>query len=101
MKGREILAVVIMSALGVLAIMVVNYLAPTKDNTNIDTMIIGFLAPTILSLLTTMKSADNAAKLESMHTDLQANSAMTGSMVDTLKAQTPSVTTIITEEKKS
>jgi hypothetical protein len=105
MKGREIVAVICMSVLGVLALVIVDYLHPGTDNTATNTMIIGFLAPTIMSLLSAMKSADNASKLESMHSDLKENSVMTGAVVDTLKTQAaqpipPNVTTIINEDKK-
>jgi len=53
-----VLAVVFMMTLGVVSIVLLTIMRPEKDNTLIVTTLIGFLAPTTLSLLAFMKSQE-------------------------------------------
>ncbi len=53
-----IVAVILMMAFGTIAILVLTALRPNQDNTALITLVIGFLAPTTLSLLAFMKSQE-------------------------------------------
>jgi hypothetical protein len=53
-----IVAVLIMSLLGIGAIICITVLRPEKDNTNLISSTIGFLAPTTMALLAFMKSQE-------------------------------------------
>ncbi len=53
-----IVAVLIMAVLGVAAIVTLTVMRPKEDNVVIITLILGFLAPTTLSLLSLMKAQE-------------------------------------------
>jgi Mn2+/Fe2+ NRAMP family transporter len=53
-----IVAVLFMAMLGVVSIVTLTILRPKEDNLTIVTLILGFLAPTTLSLLSLMKAQE-------------------------------------------
>jgi len=57
-SSKYVAAVVIMALIGIVGILVVVGLRPAQDNTALITLIIGFLAPTTLSLLTFIKAEE-------------------------------------------
>lgn len=59
-----IAAIVSMSILGIMALLLVNYMRPGVDNTNLDIIILGFLATNIAPLLNLIKNYQMADKQE-------------------------------------
>ncbi len=60
-----IVAVVLMMFLGVSAVSAIAILRPDKDNTTLITTIVGFIAPTTLSLLAFMKAQETHLSVNS------------------------------------
>ena len=60
-----VVAVVVMMGLGVVAVVIIVVLRPTQDNTLIITTLLGFLAPTTLSLLAFMKAQETHLSVNS------------------------------------
>jgi hypothetical protein len=59
-------ATVTLSALGIIAIMFVNYIRPMSDNFTLDTMILGFLAPTILAFMAFLKTSQTGRSVDNL-----------------------------------
>ena len=64
-----------LSLIGVLAIILISFLRPNIDNTVLITTVIGFLTPTLASLIAVVKSFHNANAIEELH--LAVNSRLT------------------------
>jgi hypothetical protein len=60
-----IVAVVLMMVLGVMAVTTLAILRPTTDNVGVITTIVGFIAPTTLSLLAFMKAQETHLSVNS------------------------------------
>lgn len=60
-----VIAVVVMMTLGVIGVVAVTFARPTQDNTVLVGLILGFLAPTTLSLLAFMKSQETHLSVNS------------------------------------
>jgi hypothetical protein len=60
-----VVAVVIMMGFGVVGVVAITVLRPTQDNTIIITTLLGFLAPTTLSLLAFMKAQETHLSVNS------------------------------------
>jgi hypothetical protein len=61
-----IMATVTLSALGITAIMFISYIRPTADNMTLNTMIIGFLAPTIFSFMSFLKTTQTGKSIDNL-----------------------------------
>lgn len=68
-----IIAVVVMMALGVLGVVLIVVLRPEKDNTVVIAAVLGFLAPTTLSLLAFMKAQETHLSVNSRLDAFMAN----------------------------
>jgi uncharacterized membrane protein YgaE (UPF0421/DUF939 family) len=55
---QYVVAVLVMSMLGVIAVVAVTIIRPDKDNTTLIAAMIGFLTPTTMALLAFMKSQE-------------------------------------------
>jgi len=62
---KYVIAVVVMAVIGVLGVLVITIIRPKEDNTILITMVLGFLAPTTLSLLSLMKSQETHLSVNS------------------------------------
>jgi len=71
-----VIAVVTMMAFGVIGVIAVAVLRPTQDNTLIVTTIIGFIAPTTLSLLAFMKAQETHLSVNSRLDAFMANATL-------------------------
>lgn len=60
-----VLAVVVMSLIGVASIVLISIFRSDKDNSNLITMIIGLITPTTLSLLAFMKAQETHLSVNS------------------------------------
>jgi hypothetical protein len=68
-----VVAVVVMMTLGVVGVVAVTIARPTTDNTLLIASILGFLAPTTLSLLAFMKSQETHLSVNSRLDAFMAN----------------------------
>lgn len=68
-----LVAVLIMALIGVLGVVGVTYLRPGEDNTVLIGLVLGFLAPTTLSLLAFMKSQETHLSVNSRLDDFIRN----------------------------
>ena len=79
MKNTEILGLLAsifgLSLAGVAAVLIISYLRPNIDNTLLITTVIGFLTPTLASLIAVIKGFTNASAIQDLH--LIVNSRLT------------------------
>jgi len=68
-----IVAVVVMAALGVLAVVAITLIRPDQDNTALLATVIGFVAPTTFSLMAFMKAQETKLSVNGRLDALMAN----------------------------
>jgi len=86
-----IIAVVFMALLGVVGIITLTVLRPKEDNILVITLILGFLAPTTLSLLALMKTQETHkivnSELDKWKRTMQSLSFAEGEQAERMRAQ--------------
>ena len=83
-----IMATVILSALGITAIMFISYIRPNADNLSVDTMILGFLAPNIFAFMGFLIYYQNGKNVDA----LTVSSAENKQVLNDLKTSTDGMT---------
>lgn len=71
-----IIAVVVMTSLGVVGVVAITVARPTSDNTALIGLVLGFLAPTTLSLLAFMKAQETHLSVNSRLDAFMANAKL-------------------------
>jgi hypothetical protein len=91
MTSAEIIALVVMTAIGVAAIVVLEIMRPGIDNSATVLQIVSIVVPTSMALIAAMKSASavtasssNSVQIAAVHGELKENSAATAATAATL-----------------
>ena len=64
-----------MSALGVAVVFGILVLRPSQDNTQLILGVLGYLTPTLISVLALLKSTENKENIESLHKTVNARTS--------------------------
>lgn len=81
-------ATVTLSAMGIAAIAFISYIRPASDNLSLDTMILGFLAPTIFAFMAFLKTSQTGRSVD----NLTVSNAENKQAIDELKTSTNGIT---------
>lgn len=100
-----VIAVLLMSALGIFAVILITVTRPDKDNTLLIASVFGFLTPTTISLLSFMKSSETHTavngRLDAFIEQAQQSALAAGASVGRRAAEERADTLQLADERRA